>query len=164
MVTGTDAVGPLLSEAHLRQVMAQAAAAWPMEACGLFVGSDESSVRLVSLPNVMDAWHARDPVAWPRTARDGYALDSMQVLSEAEAGGGLCAVWHSHPAGGTALSAEDLRVALAGGPAPSWPGVAQLVVACPDGRVTGGALHRWDEEAGRYLGRPIPLPRRDGEE
>lgn len=129
-----------LRDAGLLDALARHAEAdWPRECCGLLV-AEGGALRAVPCENVADAWHARDPQTFPRTARDGYLIDARVLIRHGDA---LRAVYHSHPNGSTALSDEDRRVAAPDGE-PLWPGVAQVVVGVRDGSTIGAAVWRWD--------------------
>jgi proteasome lid subunit RPN8/RPN11 len=123
------------------------------EICGLVEAGPGGSLRVVPLAN-----RAADPAA-------AYTLDPADVLAAlrradrvaGDAPGGLRAVYHSHPGGGTDLSARDLDQALCDG-RPVLPGVDQVVIALRAGRADGVAWHRWD--GARY--RPIARWPRSG--
>lgn len=116
----------------------------PEECCALvFEGGAGLFVELV--PNVADMLHAADPESFPRNARTGYAIDSRLIVKAERDGLRLVAIVHSHPDGGTSLSAEDLRLATLPVGGPSWPGVAQVVLDGRGGRLAGFAVHVWNE-------------------
>lgn len=119
------------------------ARAHPEECCAL-VFEDRTGLSLELVPNIADALHAADPESFPRTARTGYAIDSRIIMRAEREDRRLVAIVHSHPDGGTALSAEDLRLATLPMGGPSWPGVAQVVLDGRGGRLAGFAVHAWD--------------------
>lgn len=125
------------------------ARAHPEECCALVFESATGLV-LELVPNVADILHAADPESFPRNARTGYAIDSRLIVKAEREGLRLVAIVHSHPDGGTALSAEDLRLATSPLSGPSWPGVAQVVLDGRGGRLAGFAVHGWDDSSAAF--------------
>lgn len=128
------------------------ARAHPEECCALIYAGerDEGGLVLELVPNIADLLHAADPESFPRTARTGYAIDTRLIMKAEREGHTLVAIVHSHPDGGTALSAEDLRLATLPMGGPSWPGVAQVVLDGRGGRLGGFAVHVWDGSASSF--------------
>ena len=158
MVTAPSSGTTLFSDQQLRRVIAIARETYPLEACGLFVGSSWEGVRLAELDNIQDALHARDPQRHPRTARTAYAMHPLRLSEAVDDGGGLLCIWHSHCDVGAYFSDEDIRVALGGGTEPLWPGVLYLVVSCRADGVDDLQLFSWDGNTGRFIGHTVPLP------
>jgi len=108
------------------------------ESCG-FVVRRAGALEVVEVPNVADAYHARDAVHFPRSSRDSYLMDprvQLRVLRELEATGGeVAAVWHSHVEVGAYFSAKDRADAVVDG-VQQVPGAAYLVLSVRGGRVT----------------------------
>jgi proteasome lid subunit RPN8/RPN11 len=133
------AEGPLESVAA--RLVALAEAAPGEEVCGLVVAGPGGVAEAWPLPNRAD-----DP-------RRSFSLGPAELLGALrridDEGRALLAVYHSHPCGGSALSARDLDGALVDGE-PLLRGVAQIVVALEGGRAVTVRAHRWG--AGRYLG------------
>jgi proteasome lid subunit RPN8/RPN11 len=137
-----------LARAALDDVFAHARATEPDECCGALVargGRDE----VWRFRNVQDELHARDPVAFPRTARTAYALgrEDTERLDAATLGkpesGALKAIYHSHTKNGAYFSGEDRARAMFMDD-PMYPDAAYLVVS--DARTPGEAkAFRWDE-------------------
>jgi proteasome lid subunit RPN8/RPN11 len=123
----------------------------PEECCAL-VFETQGRLELELVPNVADSLHAADPETYPRTARTGYAIDARIIARAERLGRELRAIIHSHPEGGTALSAEDLRLALAPTrDTPTWPGVAQVVLDAQGGLLQAFAVHHYDETRGGFV-------------
>jgi proteasome lid subunit RPN8/RPN11 len=116
------------------------------ESCGLVVRQG-GALRVESIPNVADRYHAADPARFPRTSRDSYLMDpkeQLRVHRELEAWGGeIAAVWHSHVETGAYFSAKDRADAVVDG-APAVPGAEYLVLGLRGGRVTEVKRYRWD--------------------
>lgn len=123
--------------------------AHPEECCAL-VFRGPAGLALEQVPNVADALFAADPESFPRTARTGYAIDGRLIVAAARSGRELVAIVHSHPDGGTALSAEDLRLATTPMGGPSWPGVAQVVLDGRGGRLVGFEIHAFNDTSGHF--------------
>jgi len=149
---------PSLPDGVLGELLRHLSAALPDEGCAVLVGR-EDRIRVVPMQNAQSAHHARDPHAFPRTARTAYSFDPrawLAVLREVDrAGEHVLAIAHSHPEGESGLSAEDRRQAAPDGQ-PLLPGVAQLVIAFEGGRPRSGRWAVWTD--GDFLETPCPLP------
>jgi proteasome lid subunit RPN8/RPN11 len=149
---------PSVPDAVLAELLRHLAAALPDEGCALLLGR-EDRVRLVPMVNAQTSHHARDPDAFPRTARTAFSFDPgawLEVLREADrTGERILAVAHSHPEGGSGLSKEDRRQAAPDGQ-PLLPGVAHLVITFEGGRPRSGRWAVWAE--GDFLETACPLP------
>jgi proteasome lid subunit RPN8/RPN11 len=130
----------------------------PDEGCAVLVGR-EDRVRVVPMQNAQAAHHARDPEAFPRTTRTAFSFEPrawLAVLHNADrAGERVLAIAHSHPEGGSGLSAEDRRQAAPDGQ-PLLPGVAYLVIAFEGGRPRSGQWAVWAD--GDFLETACLLP------
>lgn len=95
------------------QMLAQARAEAPVEACGILAGTDGTVQRLYKMTNVdqSNTHCMMDPSEQFEVARDIRAKD-LKML----------AIYHSHPATPARLSAEDIRLALT-------PDVIYLIVS-----------------------------------
>ena len=119
-----------LGPGQAASLVASARAAAPEEACGLLLGRRGGGVA-----RVREAPRVPNRAADPRVAFELEPGAWAALLDRAEAAGlELLGVWHSHPRGPVAPSAEDRRHAL--------PGCWNLVVT-PDGE-----HHAWRSEAG----------------
>jgi proteasome lid subunit RPN8/RPN11 len=85
------------------QLLAQARAEMPIEACGILAGTDGTCKKLYKMTNVdQSSTHCMmDPSEQFEVTRDIRAKD-LKML----------AIYHSHPATPARLSAEDMRLAL----------------------------------------------------
>ncbi len=149
---------PSVPDAVLAELLRHLAAALPDEGCAVLLGR-EDRVRLVPMVNAQRAHHARDPEAFPHDARTAFSFDPhawLALLREADrAGERVLAIAHSHPEGGSGLSAEDRRQAAPEGQ-PLLPGVAHLVIAFEGGRPRSGRWAVWTD--GDFLETACPLP------
>jgi proteasome lid subunit RPN8/RPN11 len=95
------------------QMLAQARAEVPVEACGILAGTDDTCKKLYKMTNVdQSSTHCMmDPSEQFEIARDIRAK-GLKML----------AIYHSHPATPARLSAEDVRLALT-------PDVIYLIVS-----------------------------------
>ena len=144
----------------LRALIAESEARSPDEACGL-VFEGPTGPRVQPIANALDRYHARDPNAFPRTARTGYFMDPKEQLAALEAaeqaGERLCAIFHSHVEVGAYFSDEDRAMALTDEGEPLQPGVEYLVLSVRGGRcdaVKGFKLLG----GGQSSERDLPLP------
>jgi proteasome lid subunit RPN8/RPN11 len=142
----------------LRQIAARCEAEPAREACG-FVLRRGGALEVVELANVADAYHAREPVQFPRTSRESYLMDPRALLrlhgELAAAGGEIVAVWHSHVEGGAHFSAKDRSDAVVDG-IEQVPGAEYLVVSLRGGRAD--ELRRYRRDALDFV--EVPLPER----
>ena len=114
----------------------------------------DGGARALRVRNVQDEMHARDPRAYPRTARTAYAghpadLRTALELAE-EPGNSLVAFYHSHPDHDSYFSEEDTAQATPFGE-PSYPDALQLVVSIQDRRIHEMKAFAWSSEAGAYV-------------
>jgi [CysO sulfur-carrier protein]-S-L-cysteine hydrolase len=143
----------------LAAVVRHLSAALPDEGCAVLVGGGDDGVRVVPMVNAQDVHHARDPEAFPRSARTAFSFEPrawLALLRATEAAGErILAIAHSHPDGGEHFSAEDRRMAAPDG-LPLTPGVAHLVVAFRPGRAPLGRWVLWIN--GDFAESECPLP------
>ena len=135
----------------LRQMQTSALAGYPGESCGLLFGPRDTAdaTRFVPMENVQDRLHALDPVAHPRTSRDGFQMNALaasrQIDAAAASGERLLAIFHSHVDCDPTFSNED-RVMAAPPPegVPLYPDVWHIILACwPEGTREMRA-YRWN--------------------
>lgn len=142
----------------LRVAIAHCEAAYPSEGCGVFVADAAGAISARPMANVIDRYHARDPVRFPRTARTAYLFDpreQLAVFDAAEAAGGRVAgIFHSHADVGAYFSDEDRAMALADGQ-PLMPGVFYLVISVR-GRADALRVFTWME--GDFICENLSLP------
>ena len=138
-----------LTPAAVRAMQDHAFAAYPGECCGLFFGQPGSTevTRVLPVDNMADKLHALDPVEYPRTSRDAFAMNEAKVarlVREAEAAGeAWLGIWHSHIDCGAYWSSEDKRNAAPNG-VPVYPQLFQTVIDCRPGRIIEARTFRWD--------------------
>ena len=98
------------------QMVAQARAEAPLEACGILAGADGKAKKLYKMTNA-DA--ARDHFMMAPTEQFAVAKDIRSVGLE------MLAIYHSHPESPARPSDEDIRLALT-------PGVIYVIVSLLD--------------------------------
>lgn len=124
---------------------------FPEEACGVIVGRRDQvdSWRFVAFDNLATRLHHSDPETYPRDGRTAYAMNPLKlqrlVDREAEGGGTLIAVCHSHPQHPSYFSATDRQAASPFG-TPTWPEALQIVVSVYDGVVRDIKAFAWWKE------------------
>ncbi len=133
-----------------------AKAAYPDECCGVILGPPEGGgLRLIPCRNIQDEMHARDPEAYPRTARRAYLIDPFEferVLGEArERGEVLRGIFHSHPEEDAYFSQEDREAAVPFGDIPSFPLAEHVVMSVRDREVRDFKVFRWGKEEKDFL-------------
>ncbi len=115
------------------------------EVCG-FVVRRAGALEVVQIQNVADAYHARDPIHFPRTSRESYLMDPRAQLRLHGAldrdGGAIVAVWHSHVEVGAYFSAKDRDDAVVDG-VQLVPGAEYLVLGVRGGRVDEVRRYLW---------------------
>jgi proteasome lid subunit RPN8/RPN11 len=137
----------VLTSALVRLMQDHAFATYPAECCGLLFGRDGSPSRVLPVDNMADKLHALDPVEYPRTSRDAFAMNEAKVakaVREAEAHGEQwLGIWHSHIDCGAYWSSEDKKNAAPDG-VPVYPHLFQTVIDCRPGRIVEARTFRWD--------------------
>jgi len=141
------------------EIEAHALACYPEECCGLIVERDGEE-QVVRATNVQNERHARDPQAFPRTARTAYAMgpEAAPVLLEAEKGTlRLRAFYHSHPDHDAYFSSEDRGAALGAWGEPSYPDTAHIVIAVHRGAIADLKAFCWDERLRDFVEIPLAV-------
>ena len=140
-----------ITRAALDQVFAEARVAYGRdeESCGLLLGPREPWQVLdevMPMVNRANALHALDPVAYPRTGRMYFDIDSMKFQRAIERGSAsdrpVKVLYHSHLDVGAYFSDTDAQVALMGGSEPPFD-LAYLVTSVRKGDVDDHALFVW---------------------
>ncbi|MDQ3266677.1 MAG: Mov34/MPN/PAD-1 family protein [Myxococcota bacterium] len=114
----------------LRAAARAVEAVYPQEGCGLILQGPDG-LEVLPVPNIS------------ATPRRHFELAPGELLRALRLPGHrLDAIFHSHPDGSAALSAQD-RLAAAPGGNLLFPGVLQVVFAVEAGRARRFAVHRW---------------------
>lgn len=149
-----------LAEHVWSEIRAHAEETYPEECCGLVVVR-EGTPQVVRIRNVQNELHARDPEAFPRTAKTAYSMDYKEVapLLEAAYQGEIeiVAFYHSHPDHDAYFSAEDRAAAQGWLDDPNYAKAAQLVVSVKQGTVVDVQAYAWDPQQGDYQGVPLQI-------
>lgn len=140
MVSAWAEGGLVIDRAALDAVDAHAREAYPDEACGVLRGPAGDALRVTDAeryPNLADRYHALDPEAYPRTARNAYYLNTKKLTDAiargAADGAPVKVIYHSHCDVGAYFSEMDQREAVLDG-ALRFP-VAYLVASVRGGDV-----------------------------
>ena len=113
----------LLTPAEVAAIKQQAVAEYPNECCGVIL-TRGAERRIVPCRNVQDQMHSRDPVTFPRTARNAYYMDPLDALKLnrlVDEGFAIAVIYHSHPNAGAYFSETVRAQALIRGE-PAYPG------------------------------------------
>ncbi len=117
------------------------------EVCGFVMARPGGALAVVPVPNVADRYHEKDPLRFPRTARDSYLMDpstQLRVLEEVTSGRGeVVVIYHSHVEAGAYFSAKDREDALVDG-VQLIPGAEYLVVSVRSGTARERKRFVWD--------------------
>ena len=148
----------VLTQEILAGIFAHAREEYPSECCGVVTERPAEGQLVHRCKNVQGKLHASDPETHPRTSREAYRMDDMQlyrILSNTEEEGGrLIAFYHSHIDSDAYFSEEDRSAATALGE-PAYPDAAQLVVPVIHGETGAGKAFRWDGKAKAFPEIPV---------
>jgi proteasome lid subunit RPN8/RPN11 len=142
----------VVTRAVLERVFEEARAAYARdeESCGFLVGPHGDARMLdgiVPMVNRANKLHALDPIAYPRTGRMYFDIDSMKfekAIREGEASlRPVKVLYHSHLDVGAYFSPTDADVAKMGGDAPPFD-LAYLVTSVRNGAVDDHKLFVWE--------------------
>ena len=137
MVQAPASASMEMDEAVALSILGWAAAAHPLEACGLLVGPTDGPI--------LRATTARNLAPDPRVA---FEIDPGHIAQwqrrAREQGHALLGCWHSHPDGGLTPSAADRAGA-------TWPGLLWLILG-------NGAMRLWKPGGAGFVA--VPLVRR----
>ncbi len=143
------------------QIYRQAEKEYPSECCGVILGPADTPgifARVRSCANVQDREHAKDPVRFPRTSRNGYFMDPaglLKLYKEArEKNEAFQAIYHSHIDSEAAFSAEDTAMAAPGREA-LYPDSVYLVISVKKGKVCDLKAFTWDGKSRSFKSRII---------
>src|SRR5262249_18124220 len=98
--------------------------------------------------NVQDQMHSRDPMTFPRTARNAYYMDPLDALRLnrlVDEGWAFAVIYHSHPNAGAYFSETDRAQALIKGQ-PAYPGALHVVVSVLGRQARAVSAYRWNIE------------------
>jgi proteasome lid subunit RPN8/RPN11 len=128
----------------LRDVSRHACEAYPNECCGFI----RASGHVHRATNDQDILHAKDPVTWPRSAREAYSVapaDLYLLAMSFQSPDPAIVVYHSHPDVGAYFSETDAAEALFDGK-PIYD-VDHLVIDVRQARARGAKLFRFLDSA-----------------
>jgi len=137
----------LITAEELASIKRQAVAEYPNECCGVILvrGTER---RHMPCRNVQDQMHARDPMTFPRTARNAYYMDPLDALRLnrlVDEGFAFAVIYHSHPNAGAYFSETDRAQALIKGEL-AYPGATYLVVSVVGREVRALAAYQWNAD------------------
>ncbi len=139
-----------LSDALLKDIIRHVEPAHPDEACGLILQDPDGLLRVQPADNLANRYHALDPVAWPRTARTFYMINTLEIARAERRGERLRAIFHSHCDVGDYFSDEDHLQAVGQDGLPLWPGCDYLVVSVRAGAADRATAFRFNGDSGRF--------------
>ena len=141
----------LMTPAEVAAVKQQAATEYPNECCGVIL-TRGTERRLVACRNVQDQMHGRDPITFPRTARNAYYMDPLDALKLnrlVDEGFEFSIIYHSHPNAGAYFSETDRAQALIGGE-PAYPGAVYVVISVIGREVKSLAAFRFNRTSAAF--------------
>jgi glutamate-1-semialdehyde 2,1-aminomutase len=141
----------LMTPAEVAAIKRQAVAEYPNECCGVIL-TRGSERRLVACRNLQDQMHARDPITFPRTARNAYYMDPLDALRLnrlVDQGFEFAVIYHSHPNAGAYFSETDRAQALIRGE-PAYPGAVYVVVSVIGREVKSLAAFRFNRASAAF--------------
>ena len=144
------------------QMVADAKAHYPDEACGLLIGEkgQNSVSEFVPIKNVYNEMHERYPDIYPRTAKTAYLIDpkeQQRLFDEAEKNGQeVKGIVHSHTDHDAYFSSEDKLVAAPWGE-PNYPGVSYFVVSIWNRELKEINEFYWDNATKDFLQNKLPV-------
>ena len=140
----------------LQTIHHHAEATFPEECCGFLAspGLDEIVTEPIECANIQNKLHEEDPVEYPRTAKDAYVIDGMEIYavdkSVSEKGHHLVGTYHSHTDKDAYFSEEDRRLATFEG-GPIWSAAHYIVVSVMGGKVAYAKSFQWDPEKKDFM-------------
>jgi glutamate-1-semialdehyde 2,1-aminomutase len=135
----------LITPTEVAAIKRQAVTEYPNECCGVIL-TRGAERRVVACRNVQDQMHARDPITFPRTARNAYYMDPLDALRLnrlVDEGFEFGVIYHSHPNAGAYFSETDRAQALIRGE-PAYPGAVYVVVSVLGREVKSLAAYRFN--------------------
>jgi proteasome lid subunit RPN8/RPN11 len=143
----------------VRQLQDHAIAWYPSECCGLLFApaGGGTAVRAECMENRADKLHQLDPVGFPMTGRDYFALHELKAQKLVDAanarGERWLAVFHSHIDCAAYFSEADQATAAPDG-VPVHPDLWHVVMEIHADGIRGARAYRWDGRA--YAGVDLP--------
>jgi glutamate-1-semialdehyde 2,1-aminomutase len=141
----------LMTPAEVAAIKQQAVAEYPNECCGVIL-TRGAERRIVPCRNVQDQMHARDPITFPRTARNAYYMDPLDALKLnrlVDEGFEFAVIYHSHPNAGAYFSETDRAQALIRGE-PAYPGAVYVVASVIGREVKSLAAFRFNRASAAF--------------
>lgn len=139
-----------LNAGWMAQVVAHLERAYPDEGCGLILRTEQGSAVVRPMTNIAVQGQPPAQSASPRTRRDAYSIDPLEIVRAAGRGERLEIIFHSHCDHSDELSYEDRRQALTEDGAPLWPGCQYLIVAIYQGVARHATLHQFNPSHRRF--------------
>ena len=146
-----------IPEPFIQSIIFHAENDYPKECCGFLLGSsDKNSLicEIVPCRNIQDDLHGQDPIAYPRSAKDGYFAspeDLLKVEKRARSEGKkIRGIYHSHIDAGAYFSEEDKRLAVIDG-IPAYPDVFYAVVSVSSGKAEGIKVFTWNSTKADFV-------------
>lgn len=130
---------------------------YPSEGCGLLLGPENDPAvisKWISCVNAQDKYNMLDSASFPRTSKNAYFIEPMQLLKVQKEARSLSenlrVICHSHPNSDAVFSAEDEKMAAPDGE-PAYPDVSYLVVSIKGGKIFERCLFSWDSSQSKFV-------------
>lgn len=141
----------------MEKIFEHALKEYPSECCGLLMGPENRPdiiSKWIPCINVQDKYHMLDKERFPRTSKNAYFIEPVQLLKiQKEArllSETLRVICHSHPDSDAVFSREDQKMAAPDGQ-PLYPDVSYLVVSVKTGKIFEHRLFLWDSSQSKYV-------------
>ena len=138
------------------KINAHAEKEYPKECCGWVIQNSDGSLEYTASVNLQDRYHKLDPEAYPRTSKDAFLMDVLNLnrsIDEARANSGkLYSIVHSHIDVGAYFSAEDKK--QMSDPFTKdeiYPSACYLVVSVIEGKTDSHAVFEFDNESKDFI-------------
>jgi len=140
----------------LQTIYRHAETTFPEEGCGFLSSPHPDGVvtEPIECTNIQSKLHEEDPVEYPRTAKDAYFIEGMEIYevdkAVSEKGHHLVGTYHSHTDKDAYFSEEDRRLATFDGK-PIWSEAHYVVVSVVEGKVAYAKSFRWDRKKKDFM-------------
>lgn len=144
------------SKPHLDALIPWLEAAYPEEGCALLLARATGEREVILCENLANKYHHADPESYPRTARDFYMINPLELARAERRGDRILAIIHSHVDVGDYFSQEDIAGATMprfdpDDPLePAYPGTDYMVVSVRQGRADRAQVFAFEDSSATF--------------